>query len=150
MLSFQCKKKKHREIKTTTMRSCLHFGELETKAMLTTLLVDEFISSPFDPAVWDVVAGSSIDSNAINPTTAPFTARFSGGNSTGSELRSASINLDGMQTATLSYAYQRTGGGTKPLESEDLVIEIKLSDGQWEEIDRRFALGPDPNFVYRT
>jgi hypothetical protein len=121
-------------------RTCLNACEDGT----TTLpFSDLFPSTTIDPAKWTGIQGTTSDTVGIAEPSAPNSARLNGSTAGGDQLRSAIMNTNGLTNLTLTYYFERRGGGESPESGEDLVIEYVASDDQWTELHRQLGSGAD-------
>ncbi len=97
---------------------------------------ENFDSGTFTPNLWEVT-GPSVNMLGLVEPSAAYSANFQGTE----QLVSSIIDLSGHRNASLSYAYERTGGGNSPERFEDLIVEYMTDTVGWSEIDRR--LGAD-------
>ena len=107
------------------------------------LFSEMFETTTFSTVNWVSVSDAVIDTLGMSEPSAPYSVRLNGNPSGGDELRSVVIDLSGTANATLSYYYQRTGGGDSTESGDDLVIEYKNAFGSWVELDRQLGSESD-------
>ncbi len=130
----------------------LNVESLESRVVLSsTLFSDTFDQTAFDAANWAGVQNATIDDVGIGEPSAPYAARINGNTGTGDVLESAVIDLSGHSRVTLTYLFQRGGGGNMPESGNDLVVEFRDASGNWVEFDRKVGNGPNLNeFAHQT
>jgi len=77
---------------------------------------------------WIFNSGAQISTDGLNPPSGPYSLNLDGGNDT---IMTQPINLDGVESAILSYYYQCGGGGDAPESNDDLLIQYKDRFGDW-------------------
>lgn len=92
-----------------------------------------------DPAKW-TNAGVALNAVGLNEPSAPNSANFNGPDM----MTSIQLDATGISGAgyVLAYSYEQMGGGEDPDAGNDLIVEIRNSDGIWDEVARH--LGADP------
>ena len=108
----------------------------------TPVFEDAFPSTVVDAAKWIVVKGATVDGVGIDEPSAPYSLRLNGYPSGGDTVESRIIDLSMYSQATLTYFYQRTGGGGAPGNGEDLLVEYH-NGFTWVELDRQMGAGSD-------
>lgn len=132
-----------RHANTTTKRRRLRFEALEQRRLLAVLFSDTFPMTSYDSTKWELVNGATIDSVGIAEPSAPYSARLNGSPDGNDLIQSKVIDLSSHSSATLAYAFERTGGGNSPEINDDLIVEYKNSSGVWIELDRQLGSGVD-------
>jgi len=102
---------------------------------------DDFPNAVLDASKWPTIQGVTADTAGIAEPTAPYSLRFNRHPSGQDSIESRPINLNGAVSATVSYYYQRTGGGDAPSAGADLVLEYRNSQGTWIEAQRQLGGG---------
>jgi hypothetical protein len=123
---------------------CLEDRAVPT-VLSTQLLLDHFDNNDADvfSSNWQVVQGATHDLwLRQNPPSHAYAIRLDVDASGGNLLASRPFDLSSETHATLSYYYQRQGGGTATAAGDDLVVEGLTSSGNWVEIDRQLGSGP--------
>lgn len=126
--------RKPRSLMTETLEERLVFS--------TTVFSDTFETNVFDDTKWAYVENATIDNVAVSEPTAPYAARLNGNTGTGDRLESTVIDLSGQSGATLSFYFQRGGGGNPTEARDDLVVQFRNAAGNWVEVDRKLGFGP--------
>ncbi len=127
------------------------FESLEDRRLLTVLFSENFPATSFSGANWSTIDDATIDSVGLGEPSSPYSARLNGNPDGGDRMESAVLNLSGQSSATLSYYYQRTGGGNGTETGDDLILEYKNSVGSWVELDRQPGSGADmSSYALRT
>ena len=116
---------------------------LERRRLLAVAFADDFPNAALDAAKWPTVDGVTADTAGIAEPTAPYSLRFNRHPNGSDAITSREINLQGVVSATVSYYYQRTGGGDEPGPGADLVLEYRDSLGGWVEAQRQLGGGPN-------
>lgn len=80
-----------------------------------------FPSTTIDLNKWTVVDGATIDDVGIDEPSPEYSLRLNSDDS----VKSKVIDLSSYSNATLTYYYQRTGGGNSPENGDDLIIEYE-------------------------
>ncbi len=88
---------------------------------------------------WITNVGGEVNTEGINPPSAPYVLNLDGGNDT---LVTQLIDLDTASGVILSYYYQRGGSGEAPDSTEDLWVEYKNDLGAWVLVNRHLGSGP--------
>ncbi len=129
-----------RSPKRSTNRLALE--ALEERVVLSaTLFSDTFDSTEFDAANWATVQNATIDDVGVNEPSAPYAARINGAAGTGDVLESVAIDLSNESYVTLTYRFQRGGGGNVVEANNDLVLQYRNAAGDWVEFDRKLGSG---------
>src|SRR5262249_40348444 len=111
----------------------------------TQLLLDHFDNNDSNAfsSNWRVVQGATHDLLLrLNPPSNAYAIRLDVDSSGGNLLTSRPFDLSSETHATLSYYYERQGGGAVTAAGDDLVVEGLNSSGNWVEIDRQLGSGP--------
>jgi hypothetical protein len=111
----------------------------------TQLFLDHFDNNDSNvfSSNWQVVQGATHDLFLRqNPPSHAYAIRLDVDSSGGNLLASRPFDLSSETHATLSYYYQRQGGGVATAAGDDLVVEGLTSSGNWVEIDRQLGSGP--------
>jgi hypothetical protein len=121
----------------------LRLEALEDRLAPAVLFNDFFDNGVFGSSNWAQNQGVTLDVyKRLNPPSGAYAARFDGSLAGGELLGSTVIDLSNETGGSLSYYYERTGGGAAPAAGDDLVLEYRKPDGTWAEIDRQVAAGP--------
>lgn len=113
----------------------------ERVVMSATLFSDTFDSTEFDAANWSVVQNATIDDVGRDEPSAPYAARINGAAGTGDVLESVALDLSNESNVTLTYRFQRGGGGNVVEAGNDLVLQYRNAAGDWVEMDRKLGSG---------
>ena len=113
----------------------------ERVVMSATLFSDTFDSTEFDAANWSAVQNATIDDVGRDEPSAPYAARINGAAGTGDVLESVAIDLSSESNVTLTYRFQRGGGGNVVEAGNDLVLQYRNAAGDWVELDRKLGSG---------
>ncbi len=111
--------------------------------MLAVAFADDFPNAVLDAVKWTTIGGATADTAGIAEPTAPFSLRFDRHPSGSDQIESRAINIQGVESATVSYYFERTGGGDAPGPGADLVLEYRNSLGAWIEAQRQLGGGPN-------
>lgn len=115
---------------------------VEDRVVLSaTLFSDTFDTTEFDTANWSVVQDATIDDVGVDEPSAPYAARINGASGTGDVLESTVLDLSNETTVTLTYRFQRGGGGNVVEIGNDLVLQFRNADGDWVQLDRKLGSG---------
>ncbi len=109
--------------------------------MSATLFSDTFDSTEFDAANWSAVQNATIDDVGRDEPSAPYAARINGAAGTGDVLESVALDLSNESNVTLTYRFQRGGGGNVVEAGNDLVLQYRNAAGDWVEMDRKLGSG---------
>lgn len=131
---------RRRRMPTIRSRFC-HFEFLEARRVMAVAFADDFPNALLDAAKWTTIQGVTADTAGIAEPTSPYSLRFNRHPSGQDSIESRSINLAGVASATVSYSYQRTGGGDAPSAGADLVLEYRDAQGTWVEAQRQLGGG---------
>ena len=83
-----------------------------------------------------------VDTLGINEPSGTRSLRFNGYPNGGDQVESDVFDLSDYDYATLSYRYQRTGGGEGPESADDLILEYRnVSGADWMEAERQLGSG---------
>jgi len=102
------------------------------------LFFDDFDSTEIDAANWSLSSGAGIDGTGIDEPSAPNSLRLNGLD----WVTARPLDLSGYSQVTLSYHYQRGGGGDSPDAGDDLILEY-WSGSDWTELQRQEGSGAD-------
>ena len=83
---------------------------------------DTFPTTTIDETKWTVVEGATVDAVGINEPSSEYSLRLNGDDS----VKSKVIDLSSYSGATLTYHYQRTGGGNSTEAGDYLMIECQV------------------------
>src|SRR5262245_15494557 len=111
----------------------------------TQLLFENFDGSDFDgfSTNWSSVQGATHDVFLrLNRPSPSYAIRLDAHPSGGDVLTSRAVDLSAEAKVTLSYFYERKGGGAATAAGDDLLVEARDSSGNWVEIDRQLGSGP--------
>ena len=124
-------------------------SNLDTSSTPTVVFTDNFESGFLSVLRWASTGGAAVSGSGLNE---PSGARSVNINNSplGDQLVSAPIDLAAAPGATLSYSFQRTGGGTSPGVGEDLVFEYRNGAGVWVEVERQLGAGADMGAFQRS
>ncbi|MCA9311834.1 MAG: choice-of-anchor D domain-containing protein, partial [Phycisphaerales bacterium] len=100
---------------------------------------DTFPSTTINSSLWIGVDGATVDSVGNGEPSAPNSLRINGSDA----IRSAYINASAADNVTLSYWWQRTGGGNSPEAGEDLFVEYFDIFGNWTLVAQHPGNGGD-------
>jgi len=104
---------------------------------------DDFSSTIPDIDNWTGTSGNpTIDDFGFGEPSMPYSLRLSGDPNGGDAVESHEMDLSGLSGLQLRYWWQRTGGGTRPPDGNDLVVEYWTGMG-WAELERRYGGGSD-------
>jgi outer membrane protein assembly factor BamB len=103
---------------------------------------DPFSTTTLFPGNWDA---SDAESNAdgIGEPSAPYSLNLDGKPSGGDEIQSVEMDLSAQSVVSLTYYWERKGGGDSPEPGEDLWIDYKNSSGSWVNLRQYGGDGPD-------
>jgi hypothetical protein len=111
----------------------------------TKLLFENFDNNDvngFSPN-WSSVQGATHDVfTRLNPPSQSYAIKLDVDGSGGNLLTSRTFDLSTESNVTLSYYYQRKGGGNATAAGDDLVVEARNGSGNWIEIGRQLGSGP--------
>ncbi len=104
---------------------------------------EDFPDTSIDPVKWIGIDGAAANDVGLNEPSPPDSLDLDGATDGGNTLVSAFLNLAGLSGLSLTYAFERTGGGETPSTGNDLIIDYSNTAGLWTELDRQ--LGNDTN-----
>src|SRR5260370_33489592 len=108
---------------------------LEMRLAPAVLFNDFFDNGAFSSLNWSQNQSVTLDVfKRLNPPSPAYAARFDGSIAGGELLASTAIDLGNETGVTLSYYYQRAGGGMTPAAGDDLVLEHRKPDARRREI----------------
>ncbi|MCA9305703.1 MAG: hypothetical protein KDA16_04180 [Phycisphaerales bacterium] len=107
-------------------------------APVTLPFFDNFPAGALGAPLW-AASGATSSNVGVNEPSAPNSARIRGQQS----LTSAPMNTTFVTGLTVSYWWQRTGGGNSPENGEDLVVEYRTNTGSWQQLAAHPGTGPD-------
>jgi hypothetical protein len=115
--------------------------------MSTQLFFDQFDNNDSNvfSANWSVVQGATHDVfTRLNPPPPSngYAIKLDVDASGGNLLTSRALDLSAETNVTLSYYYERKGGGVATAAGDDLIVEGKTASGSWVQIDRELGSGP--------
>lgn len=87
---------------------------------------------------WLSNIGAEVNTQGIAEPSDPYSVNLDGGNDT---LLSETIDLSSKADVMVSYFYQRGGGGTKPGDGEDLIVEYMNNLAAWTPITQHPGSG---------
>src|SRR5262245_28509402 len=122
---------------------CLEVRTVPT-VLSTQLLFENFDGSDTNgySANWSVVRGATHDAFLrMNPPSSPYAIRLAVDANGGNLLTSRPVDLSAETNVTLSYFYERTGGGAATAAGDDLVVEARDASGNWVEVERGIGRG---------
>ncbi|MEZ6126187.1 MAG: pre-peptidase C-terminal domain-containing protein [Planctomycetaceae bacterium] len=117
-------------------------SNLDTSSQPTILFSDNFEALTLNPLKWASAGGATVDGLALNEPSGFRSARINN-TPVGDQLVSTAIDLSAAPAASLTYSFQRTGGGVSTDVGEDLVIEYRNASGVWVELQRQLGAGAD-------
>jgi len=92
----------------------------------TATFEDTFPTTTINSTKWTVVQGATVDAVGINEPSGGYSLRLNGDDSVTSKVIDLSFPILAPDSgATLTYYYQRTGGGSSPENGDDLIIECE-------------------------
>ena len=118
-------------------------AELDHQTNGEILFYDGFSTTTFDESKWASVQGATIDDVGISEPSPCLSLRLNGDPNRNDRIESTTIDLSVVSQATLSYYYERTGGGDSPEILEDLSLEYLDISGTWVELQRHLGDGDD-------
>jgi hypothetical protein len=104
---------------------------------------DAFATTTIEPARWYVITNAEINTKALGEPSAPNSLNLKGSALGGDNLSTACIDTTALGNITLTYSYERTGGGDSPEAGDDLVVEYLNNAFQWVELGRQSGSGAD-------
>lgn len=137
------------ETSDCTAASLGDVNELVTEPLLTISagdpislrFVEQFTEQPNpDTTNWLFNYGAQVTSDVINPPSPPNALKLDGMQDT---IISVPIDLSGLDQASFTYYYQRTGAGESPDEGDDLWVDYLNDDDTWRNLDHHLGSGPD-------
>jgi hypothetical protein len=132
---------------------CLEDRTLLT-VLATQLMMDHFDNNDVNAfsSNWSVVQGATHDVFLRqNPPSNAYAIRLDVDSSGGNLLTSSAFDLSSETHATLSYYYERTGGGAATRAGDDLIVEGLSPAGDWVQLDSQPGSGPAmSHFQQRT
>ncbi|MDZ4779578.1 MAG: beta-propeller fold lactonase family protein [Planctomycetia bacterium] len=134
--------KRRQRINSTRRRRC-QLESLERRRVMAVAFADDFPNAALDGTKWSIIQGPTADTAGLAEPTAPYSLRFDRHPSGSDLITSRLINLQGADSATVSYFHQRTGGGDAPGPGADLVLEYRDAAGNWIEAQRQLGGGPN-------
>jgi hypothetical protein len=105
---------------------------------------ETFATERLDPSTWIQVEGATVDDAGLDESSALYSLRLNGQPSGQDSIITRTIDLSSFAHATLSYWYQRTGGGNSPEANDDLVLAYNVGFG-WRALSEHAGSGPDMN-----
>ncbi len=114
----------------------------QTKPTDAVLLEDHFESPDLDPGRWARPGRATVDAMGLNEPSPGYSLRLNNCPMAHDSVASAPIDFSPYARATVSYWYQRTGGGEVCDEGEDLIVEYDSGSG-WRELRRHRGGEPD-------
>jgi hypothetical protein len=120
-------------------RNCLDACDGLEQGVTGLPFLDDFPSTTINPDLWTGIDGATANINGINEPSGAFSLNIQSSD----EVRTAMMDAANAVRVTLSYWYQRTGGGNSPETGEDLIIEYRTNDFQWAEANSHPGSGPD-------
>ncbi|MCK4857925.1 MAG: hypothetical protein KAT58_08160 [candidate division Zixibacteria bacterium] len=104
---------------------------------------EDFASTDIDTVKWESADGVVINDVGLGEPSPPYSANFDGSPSGGDMLVSQEIDLSGRAGVTISYTWQRRGGGESPDAGDDLIIEYMNNVGAWTLLNQHLGSGTD-------
>ncbi|MCA9295113.1 MAG: hypothetical protein KC983_01325, partial [Phycisphaerales bacterium] len=120
-------------------RTCLTLCDGAEDGTTTLPFMDDFESGSLNPTLWTGIDGAVVDTVGVNEPSGSFSLRINGSD----EVRSARMDTDGAFSVTVSYAWQRTGGGDSPENNENLIVEYRTNLFTWAQIASHPGNGSD-------
>lgn len=111
---------------------------------------DSFTTTALDSDKWVYNYNAVINGDGLEEASAPYSLNLDGDPTGGDTIISSAINLKGLESQTLSYYYQRTGGGDSPEANDDLKIEYQDAGGDWHNIGLHLGSGADMTKYEKT
>lgn len=99
---------------------------------------DDFPFATLDSMKW-TSTGAAPSTVGTNEPSTPNSLRVRGSQS----ATSAPLDTDAITSLTVSYWWQRTGGGNSPENGEDLLVEYRNSSGNWVTFATHPGTGSD-------
>lgn len=100
---------------------------------------DDFPTTSFDIAKWGNVGGATIETTGQNPPSAPFSMNIDGTDTVTTNVMNAINAANG----SISFYWQRRGGGNSPETGDDLVVEYLNNTNNWINLVTFPGSGPD-------
>jgi hypothetical protein len=100
---------------------------------------DTFNSGSINDSRWTGVQGAVLSTDGLNEPSGSTSLNISGQ----AQIRSAIMDLSAAPAATLTYAWQRTGGGNSTETGEDLVVEYNTAATTWATLATHTGAGAD-------
>jgi subtilisin family serine protease len=113
-----------------------------TKPPEVIVFEDAFASTTLDTDKWVQRVGATVDSVGLNEPSPEYSLRLNNSPGAHDRVSSVAMDLSSYSRVTLSYWYERTGGGQICDEGEDLIIEYDSGAG-WRELRRHRGGEPD-------
>jgi hypothetical protein len=104
---------------------------------------DTFPSITIDTSKWTGVRGAEINTLGLNEPSPPNSLDLNGSATGGDAARTAIINTANLADITVSYKWQRCGGGDSPETGDDLIVEYYNSNLTWVQLARYLGSGAD-------
>jgi len=117
---------------------------IETHDRTHVVFAESFATERLDLSKWMEVQGATVDDAGLGESSALYALRLNGQPSGQDYLITRTIDLSSFAHATLSYWYQRTGGGNSPEANDDLVLAYTVGSG-WHALGEHPGSGPDMN-----
>jgi hypothetical protein len=135
-------------IMNTSPDNSLIVSEISGPEAVFEVFFDDFPALILNPGDWTGTSGApTIDDVGLGEPSPPYSLRLNGGPSGRDSVESRLINLSGLSGLELRYWWQRTGGGERPEDGNDLIVEYWNGSG-WVELERQFGGGPNmTNYV---
>ena len=99
---------------------------------------DDFPSTTLDSTKWTAVGGA-INTTGNGEPSPPYSFNIDGSD----RLTSVPINLSASNNGSISYWWQRTGGGDSPEPGEDLLVEYLSNQNVWVLLATHPGAGSD-------
>ncbi|MEM7229404.1 MAG: M12 family metallo-peptidase [Planctomycetota bacterium] len=120
-------------------RTCLGICDGPEDGVTSLPFFDDFDTGTLDPTLWTGIDEAFVDQTGVNEPSGAFSLRINGSD----EVRSARMDTTTAFSVTVSYFWQRTGGGNSPENNEDLIVEYRSDNFTWETIAIHPGAGSD-------
>jgi subtilisin family serine protease len=107
----------------------------------TIVFHDTFSPCRIDSDKWIESEGATVDDLGLAEPSPDCSLRLNGHPNGNDYVTSVTIDLSPFSSATLTYWYERTGGGDAPDPNDDLILEYDAGSG-WQELSRQPGEGP--------
>jgi len=121
----------------------LMVSDISAVQVLSKGFFDDFPTTILNPDNWTAISSApTIDAVGLGEPSMPYSLHLNGDPRAADAVESCVLDLSGLSGLELRYWWQRTGGGERPPDGNDLVVEYWNGAG-WVELERQFGGGSD-------